>query len=179
MSLLLRTLKAFPQGCTLEELMVLLDSAFDTDKRRAVQVELDELIVAGEVRKGRDGKWQLIIRPTISSGERGIDAKQVKAPANVDLTDNSGLIAAYATFHRQLIDTESDLEPVKDEQPDPNALLRYWRSALRSDPRGAITQTDDRHGSSWHLITGAGPVFPEEGQEQKLLEVSPKKRTTI
>jgi very-short-patch-repair endonuclease len=45
---------------------------------------------------------------------------------------------------------------------DPHALLRYWRSALRTDPRGAISQVPDRHGSQWLLVTGTGPLKPED-----------------
>ncbi len=47
---------------------------------------------------------------------------------------------------------------------DPNALLRYYRSALRSDPRGAITQVEDRHAVAWQLFTGLGPLTPVEGE---------------
>lgn len=169
MSLLLRTLKAFPRGCTLEELFVLLDSAFDSGKRRAIQVELDELVIAGEVRKLRNGKWQPIVRPVVNNREKVIGINQIKESADIDSVEDNALIAAYASFHRQAVNTNSDLEKDEEEQPDPNALLRYWRSALRSDPRGAITQAEDRHGSAWHLVTGAGPIFPEEGQQQNLL----------
>ena len=50
----------------------------------------------------------------------------------------------------------------------PSALLRYWRAALRSDPRGAIAETSDRHGSSWHLVSGPGPIAPSEESLRKL-----------
>lgn len=44
------------------------------------------------------------------------------------------------------------------------ALLRYWRSALRADPRGATTQVDDKHGIEWSLISGRGPMVPGENE---------------
>jgi hypothetical protein len=45
------------------------------------------------------------------------------------------------------------------------ALIGYYRAALRVDPRGAIAETEDRHGTSWQLLTGAGPVTPGEGED--------------
>ncbi|WP_353349121.1 hypothetical protein [Aquicoccus sp. SU-CL01552] len=47
---------------------------------------------------------------------------------------------------------------------DHKALLRYWRSALRTDPRGATTQVADTHGVEWALVSGRGPIAPEEGE---------------
>ena len=49
MSLLLKTIKAFPNGSTLEELFVLLDCSFDDIRKKAIQVELAELIASKNV----------------------------------------------------------------------------------------------------------------------------------
>ncbi|WP_217352161.1 AAA domain-containing protein [Ruegeria sp. HKCCA5763] len=57
-----------------------------------------------------------------------------------------------------------DQEDESSDAPDPQALLRYWRSALRADPRGATTQVLDKHGIEWALISGRGPISPEEGR---------------
>ncbi|MBW6419362.1 AAA family ATPase [Celeribacter sp. PS-C1] len=64
----------------------------------------------------------------------------------------------------------------EDEQPErgdhsikPSALLRYWQSALRSDPRGATTAIADQHGVDWHLVSGKGPVVPMEDGVVRLL----------
>ncbi|TCP41367.1 uncharacterized protein DUF559 [Rhodovulum marinum] len=51
---------------------------------------------------------------------------------------------------------------------DYQALLRYWRSALRADPRGATTQVADKHGVEWTLICGRGPIAPSEGETLRL-----------
>ena len=53
-------------------------------------------------------------------------------------------------------------------QLDPQALLRYWRSALRADPRGATTQVLDKHGIEWSLVSGRGPVIPDEDQRLRI-----------
>jgi very-short-patch-repair endonuclease/energy-coupling factor transporter ATP-binding protein EcfA2 len=55
-----------------------------------------------------------------------------------------------------------DAEGAGEGSIDPQALLRYWRSALRADPRGAITQVGDKHGIEWSLISGQGPIKPVE-----------------
>ena len=47
MSLLLKTIEAFPRGRTTSELMALLDVAFDGSQREAVRRELAELQAKG------------------------------------------------------------------------------------------------------------------------------------
>ena len=171
MSLLLKTLKAFPRGCTIDELYVLLDSDYNSIKRRSIQVELDELVQNGEARKGRDGRWRPIILPTFNV--RDPNASSTTSTNSVRGDESavpSSLTAAFASFRRIPLEQSTDDKIDEEERPDPNALLRYWRTALRADPRGAIEQTDDRHGSSWHLITGAGPVYPDDG-EGRLLSI--------
>lgn len=67
--------------------------------------------------------------------------------------------------------------------PDPRALLRYWRSALRADPRGAIVEMPDRHGATWHLVSGKGPLVPGDSQDRMLSlpldGLSPEFRTAL
>jgi hypothetical protein len=71
--------------------------------------------------------------------------------------------AAAATFNLEpLANQQFDTEDLGNEHLDPQALLRYWRSALRADPRGATTQVLDTHGIEWSLISGLGPVSPGE-----------------
>ena len=53
-------------------------------------------------------------------------------------------------------------------KPNPQALLRYYRSALRADPRGALTQSPDRHGSAFQLVAGTGRWW---GGEESLGEM--------
>lgn len=171
MSLLLRTLKAFPRGCTLEELYVLLDSDYDSLRRRSIQAELDELVQNGEARKGRDGRWRPIIRPAFNLGVPDVASNTPNLSGTGDESTTPTLLtAAFASFRRLPLEQPSEDQADEEEHPDPNALLRYWRTALRADPRGAIEQADDRHGTSWHLVTGAGPVYPADG-EGRLLSI--------
>ena len=159
MSLLLKTLKAFPTGSSLEELFVLLDCAFDDVKKKSVQVELNELIKEKKIFKGRDGKWRPIVNPVRIPDDttQGKDPKGRVAPYPA----GTSLLAAHANFQSLAIEIIEEVEDDNTKSADPNALLRYWRSALRADPRGAITQVDDRHGATWHLLTGIGPITPE------------------
>jgi hypothetical protein len=163
MSVILRTISAFPRGRRAEELLVLLDADFDPDKRRSIIAELGRLAEQGLVRRALDGRWSAIPSRTNRAGTpappTGRDARAVEVA-------HSGLIAAPAQFRES--PTAGPTPDADDAQAgtaalDPAKLIRYWRAALRADPRGAITQTDDRHGVSWHLVTGRGPMAPTDG----------------
>jgi len=158
MSVLLRTIQAFPTGRTTSELLALLNIDFDPRKRTAIYAELSALSEAGKVTKGRDGKW----RPVATSA-KGVGSAIPQAAA-VNPAEDNLLRPVHATFRSSTLvvnDTQALDGPVSI---DPNALLRYYRSALRSDPRGAITQVEDRHSVQWQLFTGLGPLIPEDGQ---------------
>ena len=181
LSVVLKTIKAFPNGSTLEELYVLMDCSFDDIKKKSLQIELGDLINSKEVYKGRDGKWRPLINiskiPTDNEASVDVEGKLPLSAENVRLT------AVHANFESSDKEVEDNLDDTNSKPPDPNALLRYWRSALRADPRGAITQVGDRHGESWHLITGIGPVAPETSNCQNisidLEKIQPKFRQAL
>lgn len=181
LSIVLKTIKAFPNGSTLEELYVLMDCSFDDIKKKSLQIELGDLINSKEVYKGRDGKWRPLINiskiPTDNEASVDVEGKLPLSAENVRLT------AVHANFESSVKEVEDNLDDTSSKPPDPNALLRYWRSALRADPRGAITQVGDRHGESWHLITGIGPVAPETSNCQiisiDLEKIQPKFRQAL
>ena len=58
MSLLLRTIKAFPSGKLAEELIFLLDKDCNPQQRIALFSELYDLEMQGLIRRGTDGKWK-------------------------------------------------------------------------------------------------------------------------
>ena len=60
MSVVLRTIEAFPRGRTTEQLSALLGASFNHTKKVALLAELDVLLRDGKVVKGRDGKWRPI-----------------------------------------------------------------------------------------------------------------------
>ena len=158
MSVVRRTIEAFPRGRTTEELLVLLGASFDDSKKRSIVSELQALATSGVVRLERNGRWKPVA--VFHSTTRNIGGG---SSTSMERKGENLLFAVPATIglERKQADAEADddsaLVPI-----DPNALLRYWRSALRSDPRGAITQTPDRHGSQWILATGTGPLTPDE-----------------
>ena len=161
MSVVLNTIRAFPRGRTVEELHALLGKSFEAEGRLAVLSELEALCADGSIRRLSNGKWIPATPPMPS-----LDQTLTSSPASIDL-EGETLVAA--PFLRQKAE---HADPVFDEdlstdttRPDPQALLRYWRSALRSDPRGATTQTPDRHGDNWQLIAGKGPFVPADGQK--------------
>ncbi|MBY5471509.1 AAA family ATPase [Rhizobium leguminosarum] len=158
MSVLLRTISAFPTGRTTSELFALLNIDFDPRKRTQIYAELSSLSEAGKVSKGRDGRW----RPVATSKRLGVPAPQGSPEAAA--AEDQLLRPVHATF-RSSPANAMDLEATESTVSfDPNALLRYYRSALRSDPRGAITQVEDRHAVAWQLFTGLGPLTPVEGE---------------
>ena len=152
MSLVLKTIQAFPRGRTTEELLVLVGAGFSHDKRVSAIAELDELLRTGKVEKVRDGRW------------RATEASSASLRGAVGLPGHSDpdiIVAAPAYFARTPVGADPETE--QGDEPgviDPQALLRYWRSALRADPRGATMQVGDKHGVEWTLICGRGPISP-------------------
>lgn len=159
MSLILRTLQAFPRGRTLEELHALLGVSWDVRARMAALAELEDLTRQGAVGRSPSGKWIALAPPAAAaSPARGREEPAVKASRTADV------IAAPFRREEQEAVAPKEADAAPEPSIDPKALLRYWRSALRSDPRGAITEAEDRHGATWHLIAGEGPLAPEEGR---------------
>lgn len=158
MSVLLRTISAFPTGRTTNELFALLDVDFDPRRRTEIYAELSALSESGKVSKGRDGRWRPI----------GAVKKATASPPSTNsggvVADQSLLMPVHATFRTVNSATVQEEALEAGGVLDPNALLRYYRSALRSDPRGAILQVEDRHSVQWQLFSGLGPLTPDEGQ---------------
>jgi very-short-patch-repair endonuclease len=157
MSLVKRTIEAFPLGRTTEQLLALLESDFDRDRRASVIAELSYLSELGDVRRGSDGRWRSLKVAKLSQ-----DKSKRDSPVSLAATEEDWLMASPAT-----ISSVSALRPVPSDSLglfDPSALLRYYRAALRSDPRGALTQTEDRHGTSWQLLTGQGRLVPGDDE---------------
>lgn len=150
--------RAFPRGRTTEELLVLVGASFSHDKRLAAIAELDQLLHDGLVEKGHDGRWRSKREALVEHGRSAGGADSVRGITSADI-----IHAAAASFSLEPLASEQfDADDIEDEHLDPQALLRYWRSALRADPRGATTQVLDTHGIEWSLISGRGPVSPGE-----------------
>ena len=158
MSLILETISAFPRGRTTEELLVLIGAVFSHDKRVAALAELEEYVRNGLLERGRDGKWR--------QREVSLNNGFVQTPDRFTQTTGVApdvLVAAVASFTLNIIVSEEE-EGEIDTRIAPDALLRYWRAALRTDPRGATTQVADKHGVEWTLISGRGPMIPSADQ---------------
>ena len=161
MSYVLRTIEAFPRGRTTGELLSLLDVQHDSHKRVEILREIEGLARDGVIRIGRDMKWRSLARQPASE----LIGKTQGGPLVAGVS-NALLQAIPAKFQvRALPGVEQEDVATIVDRPDPNALLRYYRSALRSDPRGALTQTDDRHGISFQLVTGNGDWTVSDGHE--------------
>ena len=161
MSVLLRTIEAFPSGRTTGELFALLDIDFDPRRRVELHSELATLADTGKISKGRDGRWRPItVAPPRSTG--------ATSSINRSAIGASVLTAAPALFLAEAAPDEPlDVQDVQSPK-DPAALMRYFRSALRADPRGAMSQVEDRHGVQWHLVSGSGPLTAREGSVLKI-----------
>lgn len=159
MSVLLRTISAFPTGRTTNQLFALLDVDFDPRRRTEIYAELSALSASGKVSKGRDGRW----RPIGSAGKQAVQSKP-EIGTDGAAKDDRLLRPVHATFKVAPAKANDVSATEAAVNFDPNALLRYYRSALRSDPRGAISQVDDRHAVQWQLFTGVGPLTPDDDQ---------------
>ena len=143
--------------------MALLDVAFDGSQREAVRRELAELQTRGIVSLGRDNRWRAPRRPLSPRSSAPAQPPNHSGNEPSDL-----LIATPATFATRpvAVDTQRDENPVAAETKlDPQALLRYYKSALLYDPRGALTQTGERHGETFQLLAGEGNLFPASDEE--------------
>lgn len=147
--------------------MVLLGVAFDGKRREVLRQELAELQATGVILLGRDDKWRALPRPV---GAKRSAARRPLTPAGDGTGDR--LVAVPVTAGTVPASAEAGVPDAGPEAvADPRALLRYYRSALQADPRGALTQTPDRHGGAFQLLAGQGRLFPDEG-EAVLLTVS-------
>ena len=168
MSLVLKTVHAFPRGRTTEELLVLIGAGFSHDKRLAAIAELDQLVQDGLIERGREGRWRAKRAGVPEAGKTpALGRQQIAANA----ADAENVVnATPATFVAEPIASEPfGFEELDQEEREPQAVLRYWRSALRADPRGATTQVFDKHGIEWSLVSGRGPVIPGEDQRIRIL----------
>lgn len=163
MSIVFDTIRAFPTGRTTAELFALLDVDFDANQRASIRAELDELGQNGLIKLGRDGKWRLTSRIGLPFPDRQEPTRQTD-PSH----DASEILTAAVARFRTVSQSNERLptEPVREERPDPQALLRYYRAAIRSDPRGALTQTLDSYGTSHVLLSGDGWLWPTDDTQQ-------------
>ncbi len=166
MSLLLRTIVAFPRGRSSAELIALLDLTFKGQERDRLVRELDALATDGRIRLTRDGKWVATSRISLSSTAafgRNVLLEEIE-------TDR--LIATPAEFVLESVVALDELETDFAGRPDPRALLRYYRAAVRSDPRGALTQSEDRHGIAFQLVSGQGRLAATEDGEIWVIRIN-------
>lgn len=151
------TIEAFPRGRTTEELFVLCGVTFQGDRRIAILAELDALLRDGRVIKGRDGKWRPL--NVVNRSKSSSTGNPGSGTAMTQLGEE--LTAAPALIHAEYDagdERSQDASNAASSAIDPSALIKYWRSALRSDPRGRTTTRPDLHAVDWHLFAGQGPL---------------------
>ena len=160
MSTLIKTIEAFPRGRTTKELFALLDVDFKASRREQIRAELLALQQQGLLVLGSDQKWRAVsrLRTSVSNQKANQSTNSLRQP-------NDLLLASPAQFSKE-VDVSPAIQDDTDasESLDPSALLRYYRAALQSDPRGALTQAEDRHGTAYQLLTGNGDPMPAQGE---------------
>lgn len=157
MSVILRTIEAFPKGRTTRQLIALLGADFNAAKREEFHIQLLSYQNEGLIVLGKDGKWRAARHapPDGSEGDPSHDGNSKKDRPQY-------LVATVAQFS-QVENPKLTEDSLDNNQEAINVqnLLRYYRAALQSDPRGSLTQPDDRHGNSYQLICGTGDPIPE------------------
>ena len=146
---------------------MLLDVDFDPLKREAIRMELSALAEAGEIRLGLDRKWRS------SSVERRV--KDIDLPKPIaEESEELVLRSVPARFLRKATDRnpeqESDTNDT-DRRPDPASLLRYYRAAVRSDPRGALTEVSDSYGTRHLLVSGHGAPLASDDASSGIIRI--------
>lgn len=146
------TLRVFPRGRTLSEILDHLGQRGRRGAAAAVNRELQILAAAGTVSVSEGGRWQTVLH---SQHKR----------AAVDEAAEVAITGVPATAIRSPRTAESSPLASDISRPDPQALLRYYRSALRCDPRGATSEVHDRHGVTWQVLACTGSWWPANGQD--------------
>ena len=168
MSDVLKMIENFPRGCSARSLMRLRNIDLLPRERLSLLREIDVLARENLIELGRDGKWRAKSRrPVVSSTEPSGSQSGVSSGVG------DPLLAAPAWFG-QIPVLQKTPEPGSEivSKPNPQALLRYYRSALRADPRGALTQSPDRHGSAFQLVASTGRWWGgEEGLGEMRLQL--------
>lgn len=148
----LKLIDSFPRGRTTGALLRLGDIDLSPRKRLEFLKELETLAREGLIELGKDGKWRAKSRRLVVEPSKPFNPR---SGSPVDLGDP--LLASPARLSQIPAPVAGiDLEDTVEERPDPQALIRYYRAALRSDPRGALTQSPESHSTSFQLVTGNG-----------------------
>lgn len=98
MTVVQRTVEAFPRGRTTEELVTLLGASFDESKRQAILAELHALNRSGVISLQRNGRW---IPATVLGP---LDRKATGAARPDKTTDDESLFAVPATISAESVD---------------------------------------------------------------------------
>ncbi len=155
----LKLIEDFPMGRTSRQLFRLLDIEHSSRDKTEINRELRRLLADELIELGADRKWRARSRRPSSAGEA------VSKSSLGVLGETGSLVAASAHFHQKLKAgsglLNDEAENISDA-PKPASLIRYYKAALRSDPRGAIKQAEDRHGTAFQLISGSGSWWSSE-----------------
>lgn len=157
----LKLIEDFPMGRSSRQLFRLLDIEHSSRDKVEINRELRRLLAAELIELGADRKWRARSRRP-SSPSKGV------SKSSTNFQGEAGcLLAASAHFRQQLkaisgLQNDEDAAENISESPEPASLIRYYKAALRSDPRGAIKQAEDRHGTAFQLISGGGSWWSSE-----------------
>ena len=130
-------------------------------------MELSELAEAGEIRLGLDRKWR---STSIERRARDITASKPIVEEKEELVFRAvpGRFARQASS--EVSESDGDIGE-EDQRPDPAALLRYYRAAVRSDPRGALTEVSDSYGTRHILVSGQGAPLATEDTSSGIIRI--------
>lgn len=141
----------------------MLGTTFRNEERLALLAELETLLAQGLIRRQANGRWVPIASVPQPTDQARPGGKELSPIAEATTLVAAPFVRSDLAAEQLPDEADGDAAPIP-----PQALLRYWRSALRSDPRGTITEAFDRHGAVWHLISGKGGLVPDDGQVVRL-----------
>ena len=152
---LLRTLSHFPSGRTIGELYSILKIGDDSRQRVDLLQQLKALAAQNLIVRDPEQRWKCKSTTTDRQNSDGLRGSTYSLESEV-------LQAAPATFSPFAAQRET-----LPEEPQPGAgevtlsrLLKYYRSAIGIDSRGAVQQTGDMHGINFQIISGSGEWMP-------------------
>ena len=167
MTALLKLIEDFPRGRSTRELQYLLGIDRHPRRKAAFQSELTDLLREGLIERDPNRKWRARSRRPAPA----VVPQPGNGPENHALFEP--LIAAPVRLSQIQREQIAEIEDAPDENanvagPDPSSLLRYYKAALRSDPRGALEQAPDRHGTAFQIVTGSGSWWSDETRDGEI-----------
>jgi very-short-patch-repair endonuclease len=157
-----RLLEMYPAGASCDQLLYHLRTSGTRATAADILQSLNVLSGNGEVGIVAGGRWLLsrFLGENPRASDNGLGPRELNKPSDCDVLR---AVRGHAVSQPSPADTYDATPAVDGTGVDSwpldryrRALLNYYAATQRADPRGKVTQFQDRHGESWQLFTVNG-----------------------